>query len=240
MPPALVAKRTHTIPILIRDHTGRLHPYNLDPACLGYSLLLNLRMRLSLPPDVYLSFHGCPIRLNQPLHLLHLSPGATVDVLCRLRGGAPPGGDGPPPASPSQKRPRTQPRSDAISALRTFATGPFLTWRQRMPPADLARDIARLVSRWSVAGVDVQATSSLLADALGVPADAALELLWAWELICGWSYDPSTDTFSSSSPMDLDSSSASPLDEVTRLQRELDRVTQEAAFLRAQISPPSF
>ena len=38
--------------------------------------------------------------------------------------------------------------------------------------------------------------------------------------------------------MDLDSPSASPLDEVTRLRRELDRVTQEAALLRAQISPP--
>ena len=150
--------------------------------------------------------------------------------MCRIYGGAP-------PDSPSHKRHRTQARSDAIPALRSFAAGPFLFWRQRVPPTDLACDIARLVTRWSASGVDVLSVQSSIADALATSVDQAVEILWAWELICGHIYDPLHDTFFTSTPMDVDSSSG-PLDEVSRLRRELDRVTQEAAALRAQVSPP--
>lgn len=193
-------------------------------------MLQLLRTRHNLPPHCWLSCNGRPIRPHLPLHSLPLTPGSTVDIQCCLPGGAP-------PDSPSNKRHRTQARPDAIPALRAFASGPFLFWRQRVPPTELALDIARLVTRWTASGVDVVAVQGSLADALGTPPDQAIEILWAWELICGHTYDPLNDTFSTTSPMDVDSSS-SPLDDVARLRRELDRVTQEAAALRAQMSPP--
>ena len=58
----------------------------------------------------------------------------------------------------------------------------------------------------------------------------------AWELVAGFVYDPVADSFSQ--PMEVDSSAPGPLDEVARLRRELERVTQEAASLRAQLAPP--
>ena len=107
-----------------------------------------------------------------------------------------------------------------------------------MPPGDLACDVARLVARWSSTGADVSTALVVIADALAVSLEQSLEVLWAWELICGWIYDPSSDSFSQPAAMDLDPAASGPLEEIARLRRELDRVTQEAASLRAQISPP--
>ncbi len=147
----------------------------------------------------------------------------------RVVGGAPPTHR---PKAPAQSR------CDAASALRAFYEGPFPAWRQRVPPGDLARDVARLVAKWTSAGVDVGSACSAISDALKIPTDQTLEVLWAWELVAGFVYDPTADTFTQPMPMDVDPSAPSPLDEVAQLRRELERVTQEAASLRAHLAPP--
>ena len=174
---------------------------------------------------------GRPLRPTASLQELGITDGSTIEVLGRLRGGAP-------KDEPPEKKHRAQPRPDALASLRTFVAGPFQIWRARVPASELACDLARLVSRWSSAGVDVPATQSLIATSLDLTFDAALEVVWAWELIHGWIYDPAADSFSRPEAMDLDPSSSSPLDEVSRLRRELERVTQEASALRSQTSPP--
>ena len=216
--------------IFVRDLQGSLQPYTVSGLLTGGQLLRLLRHALALPSGVYLCAGGRPLRPHLPLCELSLRPGSTIDVLATLSGGAP---NEPPP-----KRPRSLPRPDALALLRAFLDGPFVVWRQRIPPAELACDLARLVGRWSAAGAPVPGAPATISEALGLSADQTLELLWAWELVCGWVYDPCSDTFSQPSPMDLDSAASGPLDEVARLRRELERVTLEAASLRAQVSPP--
>ena len=216
--------------LFVRDLQGSLHPYTLPDLVTGEQLLHLLSSRLSLSPQVYLSFGGRPIRPHLPLRELCLRNGSTIEVLPRLSGGA--------PSEPPSKRSRPISRSEALVALRTFLEGPFVAWRQRVPPGDLACDVARLVARWSSTGADAFTALAVIADALGVSPEQSLEVVWAWELICGWVYDPSSDSFSQPTAMDLDPTASGPLEEVARLCRELDRVTQEAASLRAQISPP--
>ena len=214
----------------MRDPRGSLHPYTLSDQLTGSQLLQLLSPSLSLPPDVYLSSAGRPIRPHIALREYNFAPGTTIDVLARLSGGA--------PSEPPSKKPRSLHRSEATAALQSFLAGPFVAWRQHIPPAELARDAARLAARWGSSGVDLSTSQANIAEALAVSPDQTLEILWAWEAVYGWAYDPSSDTFSQPTPMDIDSSFSSPLDEVARLRLELERVTQEAATLRAQLSPP--
>ena len=161
-----------TTPLFARFPDGSLHSLTFDPSLTGAHLLQFLQSHFHLPSNIWLSANGRPIRLHAPLHYIPLLPGTTIDILVRTCGGAP-------PDSPPHKRPRAQLRSEALPALRSFAAGPFLFWRQRVPSTELACDIARLVTRWSACGADVLSIQSSIADSLGTSADQAIEILWA-------------------------------------------------------------
>ena len=227
--------------LFVRHPHGTPHPCTIPDTATGADLLHLLADTLAVPRDAYLSACGRPIRSHVPLREIGLLNGSTPDAHLRLRGGV--------PSDPPAKRSRTLPRSDAATALRSFYDGPFLAWRQRVPPGELACDVARLVGRWSAAGVDVAAICNSVAELVGIPPDQIIEVLWAWELVASWVYDPVADCFSQPTHMEVDSSTSSgqpttappaagPLDEVAQLRRELERVSQEAANLRAQLSPP--
>jgi hypothetical protein len=228
--PLVQAGPSSALHLLIRGLDNRLHPFTVRNDVFCGDLLHSLAPALALPPNTYLTTGGRPLRPGVPLRELGLTHGSTIDVQLRLLGGA--------PEEPPGKRPRPMPRSEAATALHSFFSGAFQAWRPRVPPAELARDVARLVTRWSAAGLDTNPITIALAESLGIPSDQVLEVLWAWEVVCGWTYDPQADTFSQSAPMEVDPPGLSPLEEVARLRRELERVTQEAASLRAQACPP--
>ena len=220
--------------IFVKLLDGSTHPFPVSPSTTGSALLSCLTTLFSLPPNIYLMGPCRPIRPQNTLVDLGITPGSTVSVQARLLGGAP-------PDQPPEKKCRTQPCSDAAVALRSFAATAFPVWKRHYPQVDLARDLGRLAARWSSAGVDLPVVEQSIGKSLDVAPDMALEVILAWEIVQGWTYDPLSDSFSQPLPMDVDPqppATQPTLDEIALLRQELDRVTLEAATLRAQISPP--